>query len=220
MLARLALILAASLLLCGVTHTAEPPLEALDELLDTQLARAIHRALLQDKEFASYGLEVEVKQQVARLKGLVPNRDYADLAVARVKRAFPQLKAVQSELNFSGTVVLKPTLPETVQRNEKPTQAKATTIRIESLPGTPTPSNALPRAQTEGTPTRREVLAERVAAIQRHSSFAQVRVEIRGRKILVFRDDSTSELADLLAQRLRDLPGVEAVEILRGDSSR
>ncbi|MFQ3593200.1 MAG: hypothetical protein SNJ82_08430, partial [Gemmataceae bacterium] len=78
----------------------------------------------------------------------------------------------------------------------------------------------LDQSQTEGTPTRREVLAERVAAIQRHSSFAQVRVEIRGRKILVFRDDSTSELADLLAQRLRDLPGVEAVEILRGDSSR
>lgn len=235
MLARLALILAATLLLCGVTRTAEPPQEALGELLDMQLAKAILRALQKDKELATYRLEVEVKRQVAHLKGLVPNREYAERAVARVKHSFPQLKEVVSELTFSGTIVLKPSLTEPTPSPENPSseakassEAKVGPIRIRE-------GGAAPQATTDGakpatspdlssrpvqqaTPTHRDLLAERVTAIQRNSSFAKVRVEIQGRLVKVYRPDSMPELADILAQRLRDLPGVEGVEIVPSHS--
>jgi len=228
MLARLVLILAASLLLCGVTRTAEPPQEALGELLDMQLTKAVQRALLKDNELAAYRLEVEVKRQVAYLKGLVPNREYAERAVTRVKHSFPQLKEVVSELTISGTIVLKPSLPEPNSSHEKSSsEAKVGPIRIEGMAAPQattdgakpaTSPDLSPRPVPQATPTHRDLLAERVTAMQRNSSFAKVRVEIQGRLVKVYRPDSMPELADILAQRLRDLPGVEGVEIVPSHS--
>jgi hypothetical protein len=211
MFARLALILAATLLVSGESRTAEPPQDAIGLILDCQLSKAAENALSKDRELAAYRLKVEVKDQTALLRGKVPDRDTADLAVSRLKRAIPRLKDVKSELTYSGTIVLK--LPTTEASTSKPEEGKTGPIRIEADPPPSAPPNAPPRAQPKATPTSREVLAERVAAIQKDSSFARVRVEIHGRLITVYRG-ATAETASVLAQRLRDLPGIDGVELL------
>jgi hypothetical protein len=208
MFARLALILTATILVSGESRTAEPPHDAIGILQDIPLRRAVENILSRDKELASYNLQADVKNQVAYLKGKVPNRELADLAVTRLQQAIPQLKSVKSELTLSGTIVLK--LPATDASMGKPSDAKTGPIHIDSAP--PLPS-APPRTQPKATPTSREILAERVAAIQKDSSFARVRVEIRGRVITVYRG-TNAEAASVFAQRLRDLSGIEGVELL------
>lgn len=206
MIARTILLTAVLLIFSSDSRAAEPPKDAIGLILDMQLTKDAHLALRQDKELAAYRLEVEVKGQVARLRGMVPNRELGDFACDRLKLAVPRLKSVQSDLTYSGAIVLK------IPSSDTPSSSSAPPILIEDRPA---PRTEVPHrpATPLATPASRDLLTARVEAIQKNSAFARVRVEIRGRLLIVYRG-TQADAASVLAQRLRDIPDIDGVELL------
>lgn len=188
-----------AVLTVGPLPAGEPPASAIGMIRDLRLSLLARRELANDKLLAGYGLGVEVKAGVARVWGSLPDRDLTRRALSRLEH-IDGIREVVSELKTAGPVVVSD-------------------AGFKALKG-PTPP-ALPPALPEVKPSRppaqpvmRDLLAERIQKVRQEARFARLRVEVSGRVVTVYRggDDET---AAALAQRLREVEGVEEVKLER-----
>jgi hypothetical protein len=184
-----------AVLTVGPLPAGEPPASAIGMIRDLRLALLARRELRNDKLLAGYDLGVEVKAGVARVWGSLPDRDLARRALSRLEH-IDGIREVVSELKTAGPVVVS--------------DAGFKALKGPSPPTLPEVKPARPPAQ----PVKRDLLAERIQQVRQQGRFARLRVEVSGRVVTVYRGGD-DEAAAALAQRLREVEGVEEVKLER-----
>jgi hypothetical protein len=191
-----------AVLTVGPLPAGEPPASAIGMIRDLRLALLARRELRNDKLLSGYDLGVEVKAGVARVWGSLPDRDLARRALSRVEH-LDGIREVVSELKTAGPVVVSDAGFKALKGPSPPALP----------PALPEVKPSRPPAQP-AQPVKRDLLAERIQKVRQEARFARLRVEVSGRVVTVYRggDDET---AAALAQRLREVEGVEEVKLER-----
>src|SRR5262249_24124852 len=221
---------------------AVPP-HARSSRRDDELRLQAQRLLREDRTLGPLGLGVTVRDGVATVWGVVPSRDLRDRAVRTLRQA-ECVVDVRNELQIARKreepLPLPPLhrAPPTRTQSASPDPVSgslgALTGRdpVPELPPTsPPPNNPVtllsprPAAPGPGLVPGRLVngqpppptLAAAVEQVRRSDArFRSVRVEVRGKVIVLRGNGENSDHVMLLAQALSGLPGVERV-VVAGD---